>query len=188
MLESASVKLKYYKRYIDDIFMIVNFNETQLEELISHMNNQNQSIQFTHEYRKEEITFLDVTVYMGPKRGGKLQVKTFIKPTNKQLYISNSSYHPPGATKGVAFGEALRYLRTNTDKKQFYKMLFHHKRNVLKRAYPKSLINDTMKRVKFSIRELMKPKDKNTKLKETGAQRHQPSSPDAVPDSGKYLE
>ena len=64
--------------------------------------------------------------------------------------------------------EALRYLGTNTDKKQFYKMLFHHRRNLLKRGYPRSLINDTMKRVKFSIRELMKPKDKNTKLKETG--------------------
>jgi len=172
MLESASVKPKYYKRYIDDIFMIVNCSETQLVELISHMNNQNESIQFTHEYSKEEITFLDVTVYKDPKRSEKFQVKTFIKPTNKQLYISNSSYHPPGATKGVAFGEALRYLRTNTDKKQFYKMLFHHKRNLLKRGYPRSLINDTMKRVKFSMREeLMKPKDKNTKLKETGDRR-----------------
>ena len=27
------------------------------------MNNQNPSIQFTHEYSKEEINFLDVTVY-----------------------------------------------------------------------------------------------------------------------------
>ena len=164
MLDRARVKPKYYKRFIDDIFMIVNCTETQLEGLIAHMNNQNASIQFTHEYSKEEITFLDVTVYKDPKRSDKLQVKTFIKPTNKQLYISNSSYHPPGATRGVALGEALRYLRTNSDKKQFYKMMFLHKRNLLKRGYPRSLINETIKRVKFSMREkLMQPKKNEQK-------------------------
>jgi len=89
-------------------------------------------------------------------------VKTFVKPTNNQLYISNSSYHPPGATRGVAFGEALRYLRTNSDKKQFYKMMLLHKRNLLKRGYPRSLINETMRKIKFSMREkLIKPKDKD---------------------------
>jgi len=150
MLYTATVKAKYYKRFIDDIFLIVDCGETQLTEFIEHMNSQNPSIQFTHEYSKEEITFLDDTVY---RERDKLQVKTFIKPTNKQLYISSKSHHPPGATKGVAFGEAIRYLRTNSDKKQFYKMLFLHKRNVLKRGYPRSLINKAMKKFKFSMRE-----------------------------------
>jgi len=126
------------------------------------MNNQNPSIQFTHEHSTQEITFLDVTVY---KKKDKFQVKTYIKPTNKQLYIKNNSYHPPGATKGVALGEAIRYLRTNTEKKQFYKMMFLHKRNLLKRGYPRSLINETMKKVKFSMREkAIKPKTKKNKL------------------------
>jgi len=158
MLSTAPVKPKYYKRFIDDIFMIVDCGGTQLTELITHMNGQNPSIQFTHEYSWEEITFLEITVY---KDRGKLQVKTYIKPTNKQLYISSKSHHPPGATKGVAFGEAIRYLRTNSDKKQFYKMLFLHKRNLLRRGYPRGLINKTMKKVKFSMREeAMKPKPK----------------------------
>ena len=104
------------------------------------MNNQDPSIQFTHEHGREEITFLDVTVYKD--RDSKLQVKTYIKPTNKQLYISSTSHHPPGA----AFGEAIRYLRTNSEKKQFYKMMFLHKRNLLKRGYSRSLINKTMKK------------------------------------------
>lgn len=70
---------------------------------------------------------------------------TFIKPTNRQLYIRISSHHPPGATRGVAFGEAIRFLRTNTDKRQFHKMLFLDKRNLLRRGYPRKLINETMK-------------------------------------------
>ena len=80
--------------------MIINCNENELTE---HMNSQNPSIQFTHEHSRQEITFLDMSVY---KKNDKLQVKTYIKPTNKQLYIRKTSYHPPGATKGVALGEA----------------------------------------------------------------------------------
>ena len=105
------------------------------------------------------------------KHCDRLQVRTFIKPTNRQLYVCNSSHHPPGTTKGVAFGEAIRYLRTNSEKKQFYKMLFLHKRNLLKRGYPRSLINQTMKKVKFSMREdMLKPKIK-TKTKDRSSKR-----------------
>jgi len=165
MLATAKIKPKYYKRFIDDIFLVVDCDETQLEEFVTHMNNQNPSVQFTHEYSKEEINFLDVMVYKD--RANKLQVKTYIKPTNKQLYNSNTSHQPPpGATKGVAFGEAIRYLRTNSDKRQFYKILFIHKGNLLKRGYPRSLINKTMKKVKFSMRaESMKPKIKKQQKK-----------------------
>jgi len=73
-------------------------------------------------------------------------VKTSIEPTNEQLYIKRTSHHSPGATKGVALGEAIRYLRTNTEKKQFYKIMFLHKRNLLKRAYPRRLVNETMRK------------------------------------------
>jgi len=94
MLRTAKIKPKYYKRFIDDIFLIVDCGQTQLTEFINHMN---PSIQFTHEHSKEEITFLDVTVY---RDGDKLQVKTYIKPTNRQLYISNKSHHPPVPPEG----------------------------------------------------------------------------------------
>jgi len=63
MLSTANVKPQYYKRFIDDIFLVLDCDETQLAEFIEHMNNQNDSIQFTHEYSKEEITYMDVTVY-----------------------------------------------------------------------------------------------------------------------------
>jgi len=49
MLNTAKVKPKYYKRFIDDIFLIVDCDETQFTEFITLMNNQNPSIQFTHE-------------------------------------------------------------------------------------------------------------------------------------------
>ena len=94
------------------------------------MNSANSSIQFTHEKSLTETVFLDTVVYKN-KDNNKLSVRTYIKPTNKQLYVREDSYHPPGTTTGVTIGEAIRYLRTNSDPIQFAKMITHHKKNLL---------------------------------------------------------
>jgi len=96
MLQSTCVEPTYYKRFVDDIFMIVCCTETELEGLIEHMN---PSIQFTHEFSLKGITFLDVTVYKKLARSDKLQVRTHIKPTNRQLYISKGLHHPRGGLR-----------------------------------------------------------------------------------------
>ena len=57
ILESANIQSVCYKWFIDEIFS-VKCTKPVLEELIRHMNNQNQNIQFTHEYSKSEINFL----------------------------------------------------------------------------------------------------------------------------------
>ena len=54
-------------------------------------------IKFTYELNKTELTFLDIILYKGNRfnENQLLDVRTHIKPTNKQLYIHASSYHPP---------------------------------------------------------------------------------------------
>ena len=150
-LESKVINLSehkpvYYRRYIDDIFLLWRKGEMDrfIDRFIDRFNSANSSIKFTHEHSQEEVTFLDVKVYRDSRTPEKLQVKTHIKPTSRQLYVRMDSHHPPGATKGVATGEAIRYLRTNTDKKNFHKMMLLHKRNLTKRGYPRSLINKTL--------------------------------------------
>ena len=81
-----------------------------------------------------------------------LNVKTHIKPTNKQLYVREDSYHPPGTGKGVTIGEAIRYLRTNSKKGQFHKIILKHKRNLAKTGYPTSKITELLNKIKFSMR------------------------------------
>jgi len=171
-LESEVINLSehkpvYYRRYIDDIFLLWREGEMELHRFIHRLNSANSSIKFTHEHSQEEVTFLDVKVYRDSRTPEKLQVKTHIKPTSRQLYVRMDSHHPPGATKGVATGEAIRYLRTNTDKKNFHKMMLLHKRNLTKRGYPRSMINQTLRRIKFSMRpSVMDPNYKGkSKLK-----------------------
>lgn len=92
------------------------------------MNSANSSIKFTHEYSQQEVVFLDVVVHKKAEHrdDDTLQTRTHIKPTNKQPYVRHDLYHPLGTGKGFIIGEAVRYLHTNSDPKQFPKMI--HKR------------------------------------------------------------
>ena len=78
------------------IFIIWTGSTTQLQTFMSKISTVHRTIKFTHEHSDTELTFLDVTVYKGPEFSstGTLDVKTHIKPTNKQLYIHRNSYHP----------------------------------------------------------------------------------------------
>ena len=134
ILDTSPLKPTYYKRFIDDIFIIWPHSEMNLNNFIAHMNSANSSIKFTHKYSQQEVVFLDVVVYKKAEHhnGNTLQARTHIKPTNKQLYIRHDSYHPLGTGKGVIIDEAVRYLRTNSDPKQFSKMIHKHKKNLAK--------------------------------------------------------
>ena len=156
ILANSHLKPLYYHRFIDDIFMIWPHTEQELDQFIDHMNNTNKSIQFTYEKHLEEITFLDVTIYKQKTNDQPdkctLQTKTHIKPTNKQLYVRQDSYHPPGTGKGIIVGEATRFLRTNSEHKNFASILLQHKRNLRKRGYSSTIVNRQLKSIKFSMR------------------------------------
>ena len=79
------------KIYIDNIFMIWTITTAQLQMfmfmfmfIFMSNNTVHCTIKFTHEHDKNEPTFLNVTVYNGPRldETGILDVKTHIKPTN----------------------------------------------------------------------------------------------------------
>ena len=161
ILDSSPTKPTYYRRFIDDIFMIWPHSEEELDKFITHMNNQNKSIQFTYEKNLTKITFLDVIVSKQNDQTDtdspiKLSTRTHIKNTNKQLYVKNESYHPPGTGKGIIIGEAIRYLRTNSNSNSFHKMIHKHKRNLAKRGYNKNKINNILSNIKFSDRHKYK--------------------------------
>ena len=91
ILSRASLKPSYYKRYIDDIFILWPHSEADLKQFLLHMNTFHPSIKFTSEYNSEKITFLDVNIYKGTKFNltNKLDIETHIKPTNKQFMLNH---------------------------------------------------------------------------------------------------
>nr|XP_054759220.1 protein phosphatase 1 regulatory subunit 21-like [Lytechinus pictus] len=74
-----------WKRYVDDTFIIVNRSET--DSLLSYMNSQQPSIQFTLETEQGgKLAFLDTLVQR--HEGGKLSTSVYRKPL-----IQTNTYH-----------------------------------------------------------------------------------------------
>ena len=97
ILSHAPYKSLFYKRYIDDILILWPHSELELNNFLTSMNSFHPSINFTSDFSHEKITFLDLKIYKGPNFliSNKLDVETYIKPTNRQAYIHANSYHPP---------------------------------------------------------------------------------------------
>ena len=90
---------------------------------------------------------------------------TLNPPTNS--YTSEDSYHPPGICKSVTIGEAIRYVRTNSDPAQFSKAILKHKRNLVRRGYNPAKITSNLKKIKFSTRKTRALKTKEDKSKKS---------------------
>ena len=100
-----------WKRFIDDIFIIWTGSKTEFTTYMNKLNKVHNTIKFTHEISDKELIFLDVILYKDNRFQEKniLDIRTHIKPTNKQLYIHATSYHPPNTIAAISKGETKRY-------------------------------------------------------------------------------
>jgi len=154
ILESTQKKPKYYRRYIDDILMIWEYSEEDLDRFIESMNSFHHSIKFTVEKSLEKVTFLDINILKDETflSTNKLSVETHIKKTNKLAYVHRSSYHPTSTGKGIAIGEAKRYLRTNSNELTFKSFIDKHINHLSQRGYPKNQTSKLVSTITFNQR------------------------------------
>ena len=80
-----SFKPKYYKRYMDDTFLIFE-DEDQAKQFLAYMNGRHEKIKFTIETEQEnKIPFLDVLV---SKREDHMDLGIYRKPTFTGLGVN----------------------------------------------------------------------------------------------------
>ena len=97
----------FWKRFIDDIFIICLGSYTQLESLMAFMKTISLTIKHTFTYSKKTVSFLDVQVYLSKSR--KLKTKLYRKPTDCMKLLQFHSYHPLSCKEGIIYSQALRY-------------------------------------------------------------------------------
>ena len=161
--------IKIWKRFIDDIFLIWTGTKEELEIYMKTINQIHNTIKFTYEASDKELTFLDITLYKGDRflNENILDIRTHIKETNKQLYVHADSYHPNATKKAIMKGETKRYLRTNSNKKNFENMKIKLIHKLKHRGYKKEEVLNEIKDITFSERPqtlLKKVKTKNQKI------------------------
>ena len=135
---------------------------------VEKANNYHDTIKFTAEISKSEITFLDTKVFKGIRfqRDLTLEVQTHFKQTETFQYTDFHSCHPPGVKKGFLKGEALRLLRTNSSKSTFKKNVQNFKSRLQNKGYPNEFLEKHLCEVYFQNRERsLQNKDNRTKKK-----------------------
>lgn len=140
-----------YKRYVDDTFMIIP--SIQLEETKKVMRNLCSNFSWTFEVGKS-LPFLDLLISLGSKfkRFQKLDFCTYEKPINSHLYTSPSQNYPFKYKFNWIQGETVRMLRNSSNKNVFIKHILKFKRLLLKRKYPKDIIDSQINSVKWDSR------------------------------------
>ena len=89
-----------------------------------------------------------------------LDIKPFFKKTNKFQYLQFDSAHPRNTFSSLIRGEMTRLLRSCSDEATYKSIQAKMHDIFLDRGYPRSLITNTMHKLKFSDRA-EKLKDRN---------------------------
>ena len=73
--------LKFYKRFLGDIFLIWKGKLSKFKLFLNDINNLHPTINFTCQYSTKEINFLDTTIYIDVMKNNFMS-KLFTKPTD----------------------------------------------------------------------------------------------------------
>jgi hypothetical protein len=165
MLEMESVSgwtltncMLLYRRFIDDIFMIINGTEQNVKAVIADLNTMDDAIRLTHNISQKSIDFLDITITLND---GIIATKAFQKAMNPYSYLPWNSYHSIDMKKGFIKGEAIRYARLCSDISDFIKLIQLFTTRLRLRGYPEYFITKILSTVYWTDRhKYTKPKNK----------------------------
>ena len=116
VLEKYQTDIQFYRRYIDDGFAIMK-SKSIAEKLIQELNSCSK-MTLTHEVSSHYAVFLDFFIYKGERfiQKKQLDFRPYFKPTNRFLYLHGRSNHPLHMKLSIVRGEAIRCLRSSSNK------------------------------------------------------------------------
>ena len=130
--------ISFWKRFIDNIFLIFLGTTEQLQSMKDFMNNLHPTIKFTFEHSTQEISFLDMKICIGADR--RLSTTLYRKPTNCATLLHFHSNHSLKYKENTVFSQALRYNLLIKDDTLLQKELDSLAISLLARQYPLEII------------------------------------------------
>ena len=140
---------EYWKRFIDDIFLLWVGSEEELERFLEFLNEIHPTIKFTHSCSNDQISFLDISISL---KNGFLSTDLFTKPTDSHAYLLYSSCHPPHVKKNLPFSQFLRLRRICSEEPQFKKRCNELEKYLKVRGYSKKIIKNGRKKAESKSR------------------------------------
>ena len=152
--ENGEIPLKYFKRFLDDIFLIFCGSVHKLHMFFEELNTIHPTIKFTMNHTVSEkssseletcscspsksIAYLDTLCEI---KGGKIITDLYRKPTDKNQYLLTSSCHPIECFKSIPFSLALRIVRICSETQARDNRLKELKEMLLARDYTPGIID-----------------------------------------------
>ena len=104
LLTGSCNKPLVWFRYIDDIFAIWTYGEDKLKDFMLYINSIHSSFQFTCNYSKECVQFLNVSVSVD--NSGNIRTDLYVKPTDTQQYLMATNCHPNHTKSSIPYSQS----------------------------------------------------------------------------------
>ena len=96
------------------------------------LNKKHTNIEFTAEWSKTQINFLDVTVYL---ENGMIKIDLYVKPSDTHQDLHSSPCHPYHCKKGIPSSQTLCLNRICSDSRSFDRGCNDLEKWLLERGY-----------------------------------------------------
>ena len=130
-------------RFLDDWYTILRSSQISPEKLLLTLTSIYPSLQFTMEYSKDQIPFLDI---LTKKNESGICMDLYHKPTYIQRCLSLTSSHPNHDKRNILFCVARRTCTIAENNAEKLKNLENLKTNLSKYHYPDSLTQQGLQR------------------------------------------
>lgn len=147
-------KVKFYRRYLDDLFIIWIGTKEELTTFHNELNNAIENIILTIVHSPSEVDYLDLKIgrsiiFDEFDSRDIIVYQTHQKPLNKYAYIGPNSRHPRHLFKSFINAELNRYSRNSSYFYNYYttKLLFFTR--LLKRGYSRKYLTEIFRNHKF---------------------------------------
>ncbi|CAF2747679.1 unnamed protein product [Rotaria sp. Silwood2] len=149
-----------YFRFIDDIFIVINWPERHFLKQIDRWNKFDENIQLSA-HVNSYADFLDVHI---ENKDGQLFTTVYHKPSYEPYYLPFNSIHPIHMKKNIPFAMLLRAIRYCSTFEAYLKEKSTLRMALILNKYPGKFIDQQFKKVflKFQINEPLTKNNYNT--------------------------
>ena len=143
-----------FKRFIDDGFGITKGLRKDVIYWIEKFNELRKTVQIDKYNWGNALDYMDLFIYKGNDfyEDGKFSVSIHQKETNKFMYIPYRSYHQRHSIKNYVWGELTRYVRYNTEEKNFKKLKTKFFLRLRNRGFKKYLLRKLFSKITYTQR------------------------------------
>ena len=142
----------FWKRFIDDIFLLWSGTESEFEEFMVFLNSCHSNIKFTatYDFKTKSVPFLDVLVTV---KEGEIITDLYRKPSSTVQYLLPTSCHPGHITRNIPYSLGYRIIRICSNTQTMLQRLQELREMLLSRQYSPNIIESAFTRLKNIKRE-----------------------------------